>query len=87
MKLYHLTCAAVLALAPLTAMAQSTVGPSVDADHQKNANDMKTGSAANSSTAPGATGKTVVPGSKSTVESDHTATTEQKKGDVSGGKQ
>ena len=89
MKLYHLTCAAVLALAPITAMAQSTLSPSVGADNQKEANDVKTGSGARAtqSTTPGATGKTVVPGSHSSAAADKSATEEQKKGaSPSGGK-
>jgi hypothetical protein len=85
MKLYHLTCAALLAVAPMAAMAQTT-GPSVGADNQKEAFDTKAGSGAkaNTSTAPGATGKTVVPGSNSTVAGDKSATEEQKKGAVTG---
>jgi len=38
MKLYHFTCAALLAVAPMAAMAQTT-GPSVSADNQKQAFD------------------------------------------------
>lgn len=83
MKLYHLTCASVLAVAPIAAIAQAT-GPSVGADNKKEAADIQAGSGekAKTGTVPGATGKTVVPGSNSTVASDHTATQEQKKGAV-----
>jgi hypothetical protein len=85
MKLYYLSCAALLALAPMAAMAQTTA-PSVGADNQKQASDTKAGSGAkaNTSTAPGATGRTVIPGSNSTVASDKSATDQQKKGAVTG---
>ena len=88
MKLYHLACAAVLAAAPVTAMAQSTLSPTVGADNQKEASDIKQGHGSGSthSTVPGATGRTVVPGTNSTTATDSKATIEQKRGRVSGGK-
>jgi hypothetical protein len=58
----------------------------LEKDNQKEASDTKAGSGAkaNTSTAPGATGKTVVPGSNSTVTGDKSATEEQKKVAVRG---
>ena len=81
MKLLHLTCAAVLVVAPITAMAQTT-SPSVGANNQKEASDVQAGAKSQTGAKPGATGSTVVPGSKSTVASDKSATDEQKQGSV-----
>jgi hypothetical protein len=87
MKLYHLACAAVLVVAPMTAMAQSTVSPSVGANNQKEASDVKTGSGGQTtySTAPGDTGKATVPGSNSSTATSGPATHEQKKGSITNG--
>jgi hypothetical protein len=74
MKIYHVTFAALLAASPLSAMAQQTTAPSVNS---KEAPAVKEGTAGNSTSA-GATGKSVVPGSGSSVAGDKAATQNQK---------
>ncbi|WP_428538442.1 hypothetical protein [Rhodopila sp.] len=88
MKPYHFVCAAVLAVAPMAAMAQTTASPSAGVRTQSETADVKPGSAAKSNPAhPGATGKTVVPGTHSSAKADRPATTQQKAGpSTSGGK-
>jgi hypothetical protein len=88
MKIRQFVVAILLAAGPMAAAdAQSTVGPSVGADNRKESADVKAGSApaAHSSNTPGATGKTVVPGSNSTVAGDKSATSETKTGSGGGG--
>ena len=83
MKATHLLTAALLAVAPITgALAQGT-GPNVKADSPKESTAIKEGSG--DATKPGATGKTVVPGTNSTVAGDSKATAETKTGGTSGG--
>jgi hypothetical protein len=89
MRLSHLACAAVLAVSQIAgALAQGNLAPSVGADNQKEAADIKagsgahstTGTAARSPTTPGGTGQTVVPGSNSTVAGDRASTAEARTG-------
>jgi hypothetical protein len=69
---YLILAAALLAAAPFAASAQQSTLPSVGSG--KEANAVKN----SGSTSPGGTGKTVVPGSKSTVAGDKAATTDAK---------
>jgi hypothetical protein len=89
MKLYQLACATVIAVAPVAnALAQGTTGPAVGAANTKESSDIKAGAAgksATSKTTPGATGRTVVPGSNSTVADDKSGTAEARTGSVGGG--
>jgi hypothetical protein len=83
MKARSLLPAALLALIPLTgAIAQST-GPNIKADSRKEATSIKEGSG--ETTKPGATGRTVVPGSNSTVAGDSKSTADAKTGGTAGG--
>jgi hypothetical protein len=76
MKTRHLLPVALLALTPLTgALAQGT-GPNAKADNTKEITANKEGSS--DTMKPGATGKTVVPGSNSTVAGDSNSTANAK---------
>ena len=81
MKPYHFVCAAVLAVAPMAAMAQTTASP-------RSQNEAAPGYAAKKDPAhAGATGKTVVPGTHSSAAVDKSATEQQKKsGSATGGR-
>ena len=79
MKPYHFVYAAVLAVAPMAAMAQTTASP-------RSQTEAAPGYAAKKDPAkPGATGKTVVPGTNSSAKADQPATTQQKTGPGTGG--
>jgi hypothetical protein len=83
MKTRHLLPVALLALAPLTgALAQGT-GPNVKADSTKETTAIREGSS--DTTKLGATGRTVVPGSNSTVAGDSKSTANAKTGGSGGG--
>jgi hypothetical protein len=82
MKARYLLPATMLVLAPLTgALAQGT-GPNAKADDTKEITANKEGSS--DTTKPGATGRTVVPGSNSTVAGDQKSTTDAKTGGTGG---
>lgn len=80
MTFRHLTLAALLAATPLMAVAQESTLPSVGAG--KGATAVKDAGTKN---VPGATGKTVVPGSTSTIAGDQHATSQAKTNTPSGG--
>jgi hypothetical protein len=82
MKARYLLPAALLVLAPLTgALAQGTV-PNAKADSTNGITANKQGQS--DTTKPGATGRTVVPGSNSTVAGDRKSTTDAKTGGPGG---
>jgi hypothetical protein len=82
MKARYLLPAVFLALAPLTgAIAQGT-GPNIKADNTKETTAIKEGSS--NTTKAGATGRTVVPGSNSTVAGDSKSTANEKTGGTAG---
>ncbi len=84
MKLYHFVCAAVLAVAPIAAMAQTTA--TQPTRNQNEAADAKPGYGAKSNPAtPGATGKAVVPGTHSSPNNNRAATMEQRKSSITNG--
>ena len=84
MKIHQIALATLLAVGPIAGALAQTTGPSIGANSQKDAG-VRAGSDATSSTTPGATGKTVVPGSNSTVAGDRSGTAETKTGGVAGG--
>ena len=85
MKTYQIAIATLLAVAPVAGALAQTTGPLIGADSHKEA-DIKAGSDATSSNTPGATGKTVVPGSNSTISGDKAGTAETKSGAIGGSK-
>ena len=85
MKIHKIALAALLAVGPMAGALAQTTGPSIGANSHKDA-DIRAGSDTTSSNTPGATGKTVVPGSNSTVSGDRSGTAETKSGAVGGSK-
>lgn len=79
MNLRNIVFAAVLAISPLSGVLAQGTGPQIKADSMGESRAVDNGSAL-SAHQSGATGSTVVPGNKSTVASDHKATTETKTG-------
>ena len=82
MKLRYVVSAALLAAYPLCgALAQQTTTPAVGAGNTKEDTAVRQGMAMNK---PGETGRTVVPGSNSSVSGDKSATAETKTGSTGG---
>ena len=82
MKFRYVVSAALLAAYPLCgAMAQQTTSPAVGAGNTKEDTAVRKGMAMNN---PGDTGRTVVPGSHSSVAGDRAATADTKTGSTGG---